>query len=300
MPHLLLKLYYVLTVPIAIYFILSSNSIHPAYKLGFFKKFSLGMKMFLNKFRIPTGTSYKGHLAMALKILETPPDVEGVVLECGSWQGGSSANLSLICRLTGRKLLIYDSFQGLPATQEGDRQPYDTGEFAGSLETVKKNIERCGAIECCEFVEGWFDQTLPQLNSPVLLAFLDVDLEVSLETCVRYIWPHLVEKGYMFIDEYVELDYCSIFWSEKYWKDYFDRTPPGLIGSGVGLPLGEYYVGPWKENSNHPLHHPNAGAYTRKDFSGHWIHFPEVRSLPEGRVEDRIDGDRLAEAVTQR
>lgn len=63
--------------------------------------------MFLNKFRIPTGTSYKSHLAMALKILETSPEVKGDVVECGSWQGGSSANLSLICRLTNRKLLIF-------------------------------------------------------------------------------------------------------------------------------------------------------------------------------------------------
>ena len=144
MSRSLLKFYYVLTVPIAIYFILSSRSIDPAYKLGFFRKLSLGTKMFLNKFRIPTGTSYKAHLAMALKILETPPDVEGVVLECGSWQGGSSANLSLICRLTNRKLVIYDSFQGLPETQPSDRQPYEAGEFCGSLETVKKNILRGG------------------------------------------------------------------------------------------------------------------------------------------------------------
>lgn len=213
---------------------------------------------------------------MALKILETPPDVEGVVIECGSWHGGSSANLSLICKLTNRKLLIYDSFQGLPETQPEDRQPYESGDFAASLETVKQNIEKYGAIECCEFVEGWFNDTLPHLKRPVLLAFIDVDLESSLETCVRYIWPNLVEKGYIFIDEYVELDYCSIFWSERYWQKYFDRTPPGLIGSGVGLPLGEYYIGPWKENGDHPLHHPNAGAYTRKDFSGHWVNFPHI------------------------
>lgn len=288
MSRLILKLYYVLTVPIAIYFILNSTSIDPAYKLGFFRKLSLGLKMFLNKLRIPTGTSYKGHLAMALKILETPPDVEGVIVECGSWQGGSSANLSLICKLTNRKLLIYDSFQGLPISQAVDRQQYETGDFCGSLETVKKNIERYGAIECCEFVEGWFDQTLPGLDSPVLLAFLDVDLELSLETCVRYIWPHLTERGYIFIDEYVDLDYCSIFWSEKYWKKYFDRTPPGLIGSGVGLPLGEYYIGPWNEKDDHPLHHPNAGAYTRKDFSGHWVHFPEPASLLRSGVEEEL------------
>ena len=281
MYRFILKLYYVLTVPIAIYFILNSSSIHPDYKISGYRKFALGFKMFMNKFRIPTGTSYKSHLAMALKILETPPEVEGDIVECGSWQGGSSANLSLVCKLTNRKLLIFDSFKGLPVNESVDRQGhYETGDFCGSLEVVKKNIERHGAIECCEFYQGWFDKTLPKLNKPVLLAFLDVDLELSLETCVRYIWPNLTDQGYMFIDEYVSLDYCSIFWSEKYWRKYFDRTPPGLMGSGVGLPLGEYYVGPWTDNENRPLHHPNAGAWTRKDFSGHWIHFPDSAEQP--------------------
>lgn len=275
MYRFILKIYYVATVPIAIFFILNSASIHPAYKIGFFRKYTLGFRMFLNKLRIPTGTSYKGHLAMALKIFETPPDVEGCVVECGTWQGGSAANLSLVCKIAGRKLRIFDSFEGLPAGQDVDRQAvYETGDYCGSLEQVKRNIERYGAIEVCEFTKGWFDQTLPTLDEPVLLAFFDVDLELSLEACVRYVWPNLTEQGYIFIDEYVELDYCSIFWSERYWKENFDRTPPGLIGSGVGLPLGEYYIGPWHDNSARPLHHPNAGAYTRKDFSGTWVHFP--------------------------
>lgn len=271
----ILKLYYVATVPIAIFFILNSAVIHPHYRITFFRKYRLGIKMFLNKLRIPTGTSYKAHLAMALKIFETPPDVDGCIVECGTWQGGSAANLSLVCKIAGRKLRIFDSFEGLPEGRAVDRQAvYNTGDYCGSLEQVKRNIELYGAIEVCEFTQGWFDKTLPELSEPVLLAFLDVDLELSLETCVRYIWPNLAEKGYIFIDEYVDLNYCSIFWSEKYWRTYFDRDPPGLIGSGVGLPLGEYYVGPWADNTERPLHHPNAGAYTRKDFSGHWIHFP--------------------------
>lgn len=279
MYRFILKVYYVLTVPIAIYFILNSKLIHPAYKLGFFRKYSLGLKMAFNKLRIPTGTSYKSHLAMALKILETPPDVAGAIVECGSWQGGSSANLSMICKLTNRKLIIFDSFEGLPESQEIDRQGfYETGDYCGSLETVQNNIKRFGEYDVCEFRKGWFENTLPDLNEPVLLAFIDVDLELSLETCVRYIWPNLTEQGYMFIDEYVGLDYCAIFWSEEYWKRVFNRTPPGLIGSGVGLPLGEYYIGPWDDNVNRPLHHVNAGAYTRKDFSGYWIHVPESES----------------------
>ena len=48
-----------------------------------------------------TGTSYKAHLAMAVKLLEIPPEVEGVVVECGCYVGGSSANLSLACEPPG-------------------------------------------------------------------------------------------------------------------------------------------------------------------------------------------------------
>jgi hypothetical protein len=273
----ILKVYYVLTVPVSIFFILNSTRIHPAYKIGFFKKMRLGLRMFLNKFRVTTATSYKSHLAMALLIFETSPDVVGDIVECGTWKGGSAVNLSLICKMTNRKLKIFDSFEGLPEIQEIDREKdeYTAGAYCGQLEEVRRNIEKYGAIECCEFYKGWLEDTLPALDSPVLLAFVDVDLELSLETCVRHLWNNLTDEGYIFIDEYTRLDYCSIFWSEKYWEKYFNRKPPGLIGSGVGLPLGEYYVGDWGANANRPLHHPNAGAYTRKDYSGYWIHFPD-------------------------
>jgi O-methyltransferase len=239
MGRFILKVHYVLTAPFAIYFILSSKRIDPAYRMGFFKKLWLGFRMFRNKLRIQTGSTFKAHLAMALKILETPPEVAGDILECGTWKGGSAANLSLVCRIVGRKLKIYDSFEGLPEGDSRDREAshYKKGDYVGQLDEVKANIGRCGAIECCEFIQGWFDNTLPGLKTPVLLAFLDVDLESSLHTCVKYIWPKLTERGFMFIDEAVTTSYCALFYSEKWWRTYLDRVPPGLIGAGTGLPL---------------------------------------------------------------
>jgi O-methyltransferase len=277
MHRFLMLAHYALTVPVSIFFIMSSTAIHPAYRMGFLRKFALGLRMFWNTVRIRTGTSYKTHLAMALKILETPADVPGDIVECGTWKGGSAANLSLVCRIVGRRLKIYDSFEGLPAAVPGDREApyYKAGDYCGTLPEVKRNITRYGAIEVCDFVPGWFKDTLPKESSPVLLAFLDVDLEASLHTCVRYLWPRLVDTGYIFIDECVGVGYCALFFSEKYWKTYFDRTPPGMIGAGTGLPLGEYYIGPWSEKKSHPLQHPNAGAYTRKDMSGYWAYYPE-------------------------
>jgi O-methyltransferase len=277
MARFVLKAYYVLSVPISIVFILSSKRIHPSYRMSFFSKLRLGFRMFFNTLRIKTGTSYKSHLAMALKILETPPEIPGDVVECGTWKGGCATNLSLVCRIVGRRLKIYDSFEGLPEGKPGDREArhYEQGDYCGSLEEVKANIQRYGDIERCEFIKGWFDDTLPHLNSAVLLAFLDVDLEASLDTCVRYIWPNLADQGFIFMDEVVGVDYCALFYSEKWWRRNFDRTPPGLIGAGTGLPLGEFYIGPWSEREAHPMQHANAGAYTRKDMSGHWTYFRE-------------------------
>jgi len=263
------RLWEFLTIPVAIFFLLDSRRIHPSYEMNWLKRMKLGLRMFVNTIRIESGSSFRGHLVMALKLLETPPSVQGIVVECGTWKGSSAANLSLICKLVGRQLKIFDSFQGLPAPLEG--------QFAGTLEEVKKSIQRCGAIECCEFVPGWLEDTLPKLNEPVLLAWLDVDLHASLDTCVRYIWPNLVEEGYVFTDECWKMNYVALFWSEKWWKKHFNRKPPGLIGSGTGLLLGNYYVGPKTEINDHPLQHAGTCAYTRKSFDGSWSHYLDER-----------------------
>lgn len=298
---MLATLYYVASMPVSIIFILNSRRIHPSYKMGFWKKLRLGVRFFLNSIRIQTGTSYKTHLAMALKLLETPPEIAGDVVECGTWKGGSAANLSLVCRIVGRKLKIYDSFEGLPDGEENDREAkfYKRGEYKGALDEVQTNLRNYGAIECCEFIKGWFKDTLPHLNSPVVLAFLDVDLEASLDTCVRYIYPNLTSSGYIFIDEVVGTDYCSLFYSEKWWSEKFGRTPTGLIGAGMGLALGEFYIGPWSEIGDHPLQHSNAGAYMRKDMSGYWSYYPVEKQLTRVASVNH-DVESLQETVSER
>jgi O-methyltransferase len=199
-------------------------------------------------------------------------------VECGTFKGGTAASLSLACRLVGRKLVICDSFEGLPPADPRDRGAagYHAGQYAGALEEVKANIARYGDISVCEFVKGWFEDTLPDLADPIALAFLDVDLDASLNTCVLNLWPRLVDEGYIFIDEFVNVDYCSLFYSERYWKAHFDRTPPGMIGAGTGLALGEYYTGPWEERKLHPMQHPTGSAYTRKNMSGYWTYYPDA------------------------
>jgi O-methyltransferase len=276
MARLLMKLYYLVSIPVSLGFLLHSRKIHPAYGLSWWKRLAFGIRAVRNKHSIPTGGSYKTAIVMAMKLFELPPELPGVVVECGTWKGGTAATLSLACRIVGRKLIVCDSFEGLPDADAQDREApgYRTGDYCGPLEEVRANIAKYGDIDRCEFVRGWFDKTLPLFDREIVLAYLDVDFEASLNTCVLNLWPHLQNDGYVFIDEYPGTDYCALFYSERYWSQHFDRTPPGLIGAGTGLALGEYYVGPWSERDDHPLQHATGAAYTRKSMSGYWAFYP--------------------------
>ena len=110
-----------LTWPATVLFLLYSPRQHPGYGFTWRRKVVLAYRMWRTTRHVMTGTSYKAHLAMASKLLEIPPDVEGVVVECGCFHGGSTANLSLICDIVGRELIVYDSFEGLPPPVPGDQ-----------------------------------------------------------------------------------------------------------------------------------------------------------------------------------
>jgi len=265
----------VASLPLTVILLFIGRPIPAEYGMSWPRRFRLALRMYRNTRRIDTKTSYKAHLAMAVKLLEIPPDVEGDVVECGCFRGGSTANLSLICDVVGRRLVVYDSFEGLPAPQQGDR--YATagteGYLSASVDEVRENVRRFGVVDRCEFRRGWFEDTLPSHDGPVVLAFLDVDYQASLRDCVLNLWPKLTERGYVFIDEYMALDYGALFFSEKFWARHFDRAPPGIFGIGSGVGVGEYYLGPRHELPRYQ----EAGsiAYTRKDFDGHWDFYPE-------------------------
>jgi O-methyltransferase len=276
-PTRLARLWTALTLPATAFYLLFNPRIPAAYRLTWPKKLRLAFRMWRTTRGVFTGTSYKAHLAMAAKLLQVPPETSGVVVECGCFLGGSTANLSLVCDIVDRELIVYDSFEGLPPPEEHDKYAKEsqTGALRADLETVKETVRRFGAIERCQFRKGWFSETLPHHSEPIVMAFLDVDYQASLDDCVRNLWPHLTDQGYVFIDEYVLTDYCALFWSERYWQTYFDRNPPGLIGAGSGVGVGQYYLGPfgeWNWGAEVP-HDPTSVAYTRKDFSGYWGYY---------------------------
>jgi O-methyltransferase len=51
-------------------------------------------------------------------ILALDPAVPGCVVEAGCYKGGSTAKFSIAAKMAGRKLVVFDSFQGIPKHNE--------------------------------------------------------------------------------------------------------------------------------------------------------------------------------------
>lgn len=218
------------------------------YGVGFFRKVRLLWLMYRNRFRIVTASGLLDQVVMVTDILRIPKDAKGVVVECGSYQGGSTTNFSLVCAMIGRELHVFDSFAGLPEPSEADRlhkvpslleiRTFSKGGWCGTIETVTENVRRHGNLSVCRFHQGYFDQTLPQFKEPVVFGFCDVDLRVSLETCVENLWPLLRDRGRLFTHEANHMEIAGLFFEPEWWRSRgLQQVPPGLVGGGSGIGL---------------------------------------------------------------
>ena len=224
------------------------------YNISFAAKISLMFRTIGNNKKVPSATHYLEQLTMITKILNIPRSLEGCVVECGTFKGGSATNLSLACELCGRKLEIFDSFEGLPEPSSEDKihevvssrelHLYEKGAWRGTLEEVKGNISKYGKIGVCNFNVGYFEDTLPKFKKNAVFIFLDVDLSDSLKTCLKHLWPLLRDDCRLFTHEAHHLKIASIFFDEAWWRGNVNAEAPGLIGAGCGLglfPESEYY-----------------------------------------------------------
>jgi O-methyltransferase len=208
------------------------------------QKFLILFRILRARIRVVSATGFVEQIAIVSAILKLR--VPGAIVECGTYQGASAIAISLACALTGRRLYIFDSFEGLPEPTSSDRDhaivrdlqvaTYEKGAWCGPLELVRNNIRKYGALSLCSFIQGYFDTTLPTFHEPVALAFCDVDLFESLKTCLHYLWPLISEGGMLFTHEAHHHEIAALFYDRHWWQDT-GFEPPGLIGAGNGLGL---------------------------------------------------------------
>ncbi len=225
------------------------------YGIGPLRKLWLTAKVIRNNRRLRPMSTTREHLRLIEQILSVPKSLPGDVVECGCFNGASSANLSLACALTNRRLFVCDSFEGLPAPKPEEqyilcrqdgyyRWSEGNYEADGGLEGVKARIRSYGKLDACRFVRGYFEDTLADLETDsVVLVFEDADLPSSVRQTLLHLWPKL-EKGCRFYShEPWSVQVVSLFYDTDFWQRHFGTSPPGFFGAVGASPSDAIFHG---------------------------------------------------------
>jgi hypothetical protein len=153
----------------------------------------------------------------------TRHNVEGCIIECGVWRGGSSmaAALTLIQEGdTSRDVYLFDTFEGMPPpkdvdrTVDGtlaqthlDRDPDKAGWVwaVAGIDDVRRNMGSTGyPQDRVKYVKGPVEATIPSNApaEPIALLRLDTDWYESTKHELTHLFPRLSEGGVLIIDDY--------------------------------------------------------------------------------------------------
>lgn len=149
---------------------------------------------------------------------------EGVYVECGV--GAGAQVIALAAGAPNKTIYAFDSYQGIPLpSNKDDQMPgiqllskteqmmlpdpgkqvlESTGATAVPLKDVVQHIKNSGVkINKIYFIEGWFEETLPEFECPpISILRLDGDLYNSTYVCLKYLYPKIINGGLIIIDDW--------------------------------------------------------------------------------------------------
>ena len=150
----------------------------------------------------------------------------GDIVECGIWRGGNLFLAKKIqdqySRTIKRKLYGFDTFEGMPepSIYDGKRINKIYQNFKNknepwakaSLDDVKHSSkELFSDIEDFNFIKGMVEDTLKNkknLPNKIALLRLDTDLYESTKIELNTLYPLLVDRGVLIIDDYGDFPGC--------------------------------------------------------------------------------------------
>lgn len=163
-------------------------------------------------------------------------DLDGAVIECGTWKGGMSAGLVETLGKQ-RDYWFFDSFEGLPpvteedgasalAYQETANEPGHYDNCAADIGEFRKTIARTGVpAEKFNVVKGFFEDSFAKIDAasipPLAVLRLDADWYESTKVCLEKFWDKLKVGGILLIDDYHVWPGCTLAVNE-----FLARTEP--------------------------------------------------------------------------
>lgn len=172
--------------------------------------------------------------------------IEGDIVECGVWRGGSSMLVAKTLQFfgdTSRNLYLYDTYEGMSAPTEADKDAMgnsadalmkaEAGDKENSvwcladLADVQRNMKSTNyPTDKIHFIKGKVEDTIPQQMPSNQLAILrlDTDWYESTRHELVHLFPVLRSAGVLIID-----DYGHWQGAKKAVDEYFAQSPSPIL-----------------------------------------------------------------------
>ena len=150
--------------------------------------------------------------------------IPGAIVECGVWRGGAIMAAALTLEqlgVTDRTFYLYDTFCGMPKPSEHDSRlgkssspqekfrllqtgPDSSDWCRASLDEVRRNLATIQYdFNRFKFIEGKVEETIPgTLPDEIAILRLDTDWYESTKHEMIHLFPRLVSKGVLIVDDY--------------------------------------------------------------------------------------------------
>jgi O-methyltransferase len=136
--------------------------------------------------------------------------IEGDIVECGVYKGGSAAVMAYAAKSSSivRGIWLFDSFEGLPppTKKDGERAfgQYYKGLCTGTVREVR---EIFGTLKIKDkrvhIVPGWFKDTFPIVKvKKIALLHIDADWYESVGLCLDKFYANVARGGFVVLDDY--------------------------------------------------------------------------------------------------
>jgi len=182
--------------------------------------------------------------------------VEGDIIEFGTGYGltanmlaYSNKTISQSYNYPSKKLNFFDSFEGLPeiTNKHDQKTPWKKGDFkaatpADIYEICTRHINQ----DKVHVFEGWFNDSLPRLNTDTLLSLIHIDSDLfeSAQTVLDYIFMHrLVAEGAIILfDDYNCNRASNILGERRAWSESVEKFNINFSSIGAYSPFGWKFI----------------------------------------------------------
>jgi O-methyltransferase len=138
-------------------------------------------------------------LYMLMQLARQTARVPGDLAEVGVYLGGTAKLLARLAAVQ-KKLLLFDTFSGMPDT-DAAHDFHRRGDFADtSLDSVRAFLRGCPNIE---IHPGLFPESAAAARDRAFsLVHVDVDVRSSVTACCEFFYPRLSRGGVLVFDDY--------------------------------------------------------------------------------------------------